>query len=40
MSLLIGLFIFTAILALMGAAAQGWGVDSRRDWESDVRPTI
>jgi hypothetical protein len=39
-TLLIGLLIFIAILALFGAAAQRWGVDSRRDWDSDPRPTI
>ena len=40
MSLLIGLLIFASILALLGMAAQGWGVDSRGDWEKDIRPTI
>jgi hypothetical protein len=31
MALIFGIFIIVTILALLGSAAQAWGVDSRED---------
>jgi hypothetical protein len=36
MTALIGLFAITAILALLGGAAQAWGADSREGERGDI----
>jgi hypothetical protein len=38
MTLLFALLAMTAILALLGVAAQRWGVDSREDWAWPFSP--